>query len=333
MSLLEDRFVIFRLVKFVVPLLLLTPLAACAGAPATTAAQAEIVEVAQVIEPTQNAQPSPVIQPTVQLQPTAAEDNGLPVDEAGEELVASVNGEGITLEIFQRTLQRNQIDVQAADEIALESTVLDSLIEQAVIEQAAAEQNISIDPAELDAQFQMHVQQAGSDQAWQQWLAQNQYTEQEFRDMLRSNIITGRVIAEVTQDLAGNVPQVHARHILVRTEAEASDALARLQAGEDFAALAGAISIDVTTRDQGGDLGWFTQEELLETNLAEIAFDIEPGQIAGPVPTRLGYHIIQSIERADRPVPPEKLPTVAQIRFENWLASQVENATIERFLS
>lgn len=318
---------IFRLFKVFIFLLSILCLAACGGTPANTEAQGQITQAPLANESTV------IAQPTAEVQPTAGEDGGLPTNESGAELVARVNGQGITLEAFQRELRRNQLDAQAADQAALETTVLDSLIDQTLIDQAASAQQITVDPAELDAQFQAHVAQAGSDAFWQQWLVENQYTADEFRDMLRTNIITGRVIAQVTQDLTGNVPQAHARHILVQSEAEANDILARLQAGEDFATLAAAHSIDVTTREQGGDLGWFTAEELLEPNLAQVAFTIQPGEIAGPVPTRLGYHIIQTIERAERPIPPEKIAIVAQIRFENWLAAQAQNARIERFLS
>lgn len=256
----------------------------------------------------------------------------LPVNDAGVPLAARVNGVEITLPELERALAQRQIGLQAADPAALQASVLDTLIEQALIEQAAAEQGIFVTSEETQAQLQEHIAAAGGQAAWQQWLAENQLTQEEFLEDLHDSLITQQMIGHVTQSVRGALPHVHARHILVATEAEANDILARLQAGEEFAILAATYSRDVTTRDMGGDLGWFMQAELLEPTLAQVAFSLEPGQIAGPIPTRLGYHILQTLEKEQRPVPEEKQADLAQVVFQNWLQSLLDNATIERYL-
>ena len=73
----------------------------------------------------------------------------------------------------------------------------------------------------------------------------------------------------------------------------------------------------------------FAQGELLEPYLAEIAFSLQAGQVAGPIATPLGYHVVQVVERADQPVPEEKRPLVAQGQFELWLDGLRSAATIE----
>jgi parvulin-like peptidyl-prolyl isomerase len=263
---------------------------------------------------------------------TSAPDPGLPVNDAGVQLVAKVNGTEITLSEFQQALTRQQTEVQAADADAMAASVLDSLIEQTLIEQAASEQQITVTDEEIQAEIQAMRQESGSESAWQEWLSQNNFTQEQFADFLRESMLTQRIRDQVTQTVTGPLPHVHARHILVATEAEANDILARLQAGEEFAVLATTYSRDVTTRDTGGDLGWFTQEELLEPALAQVAFSLEPGQIAGPVPTRLGYHILQTLEKESRQVAPEKQADLAQVLFQNWLQGQLDSASIERYL-
>ena len=62
-----------------------------------------------------------------------------------------------------------------------------------------------------------------------------------------------------------------------------------------------------------------------------VAFGLEPGQIAGPIPTLIGYHIIQVIERAERPVEPERMPLLMENAFLNWLDGQYRAAIIERY--
>ncbi len=256
----------------------------------------------------------------------------LPQDASGAKLVARVNGEGITQVEFEQAMNRAEQQFAAADVDALAATVLDTLIEQALIEQAAQSENIVITDALLETEYQANRILVESDAAWQQWLAENLYTEAEFRDSLRAALIASMMRDQVAATIPETVPHVHARHILVETEAAALEALNRLRAGEDFAALAASLSRDVTTREQGGDLGWFADGELLEPVLTQVAFALGDGEIGGPVATRLGYHIIQKLGSEPRELSLERRAMLTQVHFENWLRGLTFNAVIERYL-
>jgi peptidyl-prolyl cis-trans isomerase C len=97
-------------------------------------------------------------------------------------------------------------------------------------------------------------------------------------------------------------PEVRARHILVETEDEAKAALARLKAGEDFAKVAGDLSKDPGSKAEGGDLGFFSKDRMVEP-FAEAAFKLEPGQVTDPVKTQFGWHVIRVEEKRTKPVP------------------------------
>lgn len=282
----------------------------------------------------ESSAPSPTSEPlNIEL---AAQANPPPptdvVNEQGIPIVARVNGVEITQAELDQALARSQQEIFVADPAALQASILDTLIEQELILQEANRQQIVVTDEQVEAEFQALKSQAGSDTVWQQWLAENQYTEAEFRATLRPSMLTSILRDRVTQNMPEQVLHVHARHILVDSEAQANEILARLQNGEDFVTLAATFSKDVTTRDQGGDLGWFADGELLEPALSQVAFSLQPMQIAGPVATRLGYHIIQTLESAEMPVPPEKRPLLAQITFEKWLQGLAYNAIIERYL-
>ncbi len=75
-------------------------------------------------------------------------------------------------------------------------------------------------------------------------------------------------------------------------EAEAADALARLEAGEDFATLAGEISDDGGTAAAGGSLGWIARG-VLSGPFEDELYSMELGEISGPVETEFGYHILR----------------------------------------
>lgn len=245
------------------------------------------------------------------------------------DMVASVNGVAITQEDFDRSYGRISVNSNASDDTALRIQVLNTLIEQEVISQSAAELGITVAEADIDAEI-AGLREGLGDTSWDAWLASNQYTEDELRAALENSIVTNRVRDQVIAQLGEAVEQVHARHILVATEAEAQSVLDRLAAGEDFSALAAELSLDVTTREFGGDLGWFIREELLDVALADTAFSIGAGEISNPVVTRLGYHILQTIEKGQREIEPARMPLLVENLFSRWLEEQLLAADVVR---
>jgi parvulin-like peptidyl-prolyl isomerase len=150
-------------------------------------------------------------------------------------------------------------------------------------------------------------------------------------------MLTQKVIERVTRDVPTTAEQVHARHILVNTEAEANSLLARLRAGADFATLAQQYSKDTTTSAAGGDLGWFPRGALFDPALEQAAFDLQPGQISGVVQSDMGgqmvYHIVQVIERDPaRALSDEALRDARIAAFQRWLNDLKTSAKIDRLV-
>ncbi len=99
--------------------------------------------------------------------------------------------------------------------------------------------------------------------------------------------------------------RVRARHILLRVEdpAEAGAVEARLveirsriEAGEDFATLAGELSDDPSSKVRGGDLGFFGRGAMVG-EFEDAAFGGAPGQLVGPIRTNFGFHLIEVLEK------------------------------------
>ena len=117
--------------------------------------------------------------------------------------------------------------------------------------------------------------------------------------------VTDEALHKVYEDAkkqAGEEEEVHARHILVETEAEAKAILAELKNGADFAKLAKERSKDPGATD-GGDLGYFTQDQMVP-EFSQVAFKLAKGQISDPVKTQFGWHIIKVEDRRKRVIPP-----------------------------
>ncbi len=96
--------------------------------------------------------------------------------------------------------------------------------------------------------------------------------------------------------------QVEARHILVQTQAQAQDIINQLNKGADFAKLAEKYSIDPGAKN-GGELGWFSQDEMVPA-FATAAFALKPGQYTKtPVQTQFGWHVILCEGKRTAPTP------------------------------
>jgi peptidyl-prolyl cis-trans isomerase C len=95
--------------------------------------------------------------------------------------------------------------------------------------------------------------------------------------------------------------EVHARHILVKTEEEAKNIKKELEGGGDFAELAKKNSLDRGGAD-GGDLGYFTSGQMVKP-FDEAVFKMEKGKLSDPVKTQFGWHIIKLEDKRDRQAP------------------------------
>ena len=108
--------------------------------------------------------------------------------------------------------------------------------------------------------------------------------------------------------------QVKARQIMLRVPPTASneekggvrsradEVLRRLNAGADFAELAGEVSDDPTS-ETGGDLGWVTRGRQVE-GFDDAAFLLQPGETSGVIETAFGFHIVRVEERRDEHAQP-----------------------------
>jgi len=100
--------------------------------------------------------------------------------------------------------------------------------------------------------------------------------------------------------------EYHSRHILVATEQEAKDIIAKLKAGGKFEELA-KVSKDGSANN-GGDLGWMTPGKLVKP-FADAMIALKNGEITQtPVKTEFGYHVIKMEE--SRPTQMPGLDTV-----------------------
>jgi peptidyl-prolyl cis-trans isomerase C len=97
--------------------------------------------------------------------------------------------------------------------------------------------------------------------------------------------------------------EIKARHILVKDEAKAKDIIAQLAKGGDFVKLAKDNSEDPGSKDNGGDLGFFSSD-MMVPEFYGAAAQLKAGEVSKePVKTQFGWHVIKVEELKDRTPP------------------------------
>jgi peptidyl-prolyl cis-trans isomerase C len=196
----------------------------------------------------------------------------------GNTVVARVDGVEFHLsdiEAAQRSLP------QQAQKLPFEQVypiLLDRLVAGALVTEAGRKEHLDQDPA-VERQLRLY----------EDHLIQQAYVEQLIKAAETDDQLKARY-----QKLIQEKPtreEVHARHILVKTEAEAKSIIAQLDKGADFATLAKKYSTDPGAAS-GGDLGYFGRDDMVPAFVA-AAFALPIGHYTEtPVKTEFGWHVI-----------------------------------------
>ena len=268
--------------------------------------------------------------------------------------VALVNGSAISRAELNREIARLQRGEQRSvnglsrdrDSNRLQEA-LDNLIDRELLYQEARKNGMNIPAAAVEQEIARLKNRSGSAIEFDKTLKELDLSEEAILFEAERSMTVRRFInlrfspgiaptdEEVTRYYADNpalfvIPeQVRLRHILVKIEprwqlkkkeearAKALEIIGRLRKGEDFGAVARAVS-DCESREKGGDLGWFKKGELAPF-VEQSVFPLTEGGMTEPIVDRFGYHIIQiSGRRAARIVsfPEAKPKIIEQLRQE-----------------
>lgn len=226
-------------------------------------------------------------------------------------VVATVNGTDITLGHVILMLERLPEQIRAAPDEQLFPGLVEQLVDQTLLaEQASGEGGE--DPLEVRLLLENERRAA---------LAMVEIRER----------IDGPVDEAALQEAYDTAfadfepqPEYKASHILVETEEKATELLAEIEGGADFAETARTESTG-PSGPSGGDLGWFGPGQMVPA-FDEAVRAMEPGTVAGPVETQFGWHLIR-LEETRMSAP----PTLDEVRGE--LENQVRQDRLRKELA
>ena len=210
---------------------------------------------------------------------TAGEARG-----AGDPIVARVNGQVLHRSDLELALRGAPAEIQREPLQKVYPQLLNSMVNATLLAQAGRKAKVDQNPL-VKEQLAAAENEAIAD-AYVASLARTQITEAKLR--------------QAYDQYAKEAPQteeVHARHILVPTEQEAKDIIEQLKKGADFATLAKEKTTDPSGKANGGDLGYFTKQDMVPA-FANAAFALKPGEFTQtPVHTQFGWHVIKVEDR------------------------------------
>lgn len=197
------------------------------------------------------------------------------------------------------TITRQQWLIEMEDKYG--QSVLKDLIDQKVIEQLADKYDIKVSDEAIEHELRLiqtmygtNGQISGSDE--EKWKKQIRYS------LLLEELLTKDVIVtekemkdyfEENKNLFDVPSSFHLSHIVVKTEKEALDTIKELEDGSSFSVLAMERSIEEFSANQGGDIGFISEEDDRYPNkYLEVAKKMNEGEWSSPLDIENGYAII-----------------------------------------
>lgn len=209
----------------------------------------------------------------------------LPAAQAADPAAATVNGKPIKQSLVDFILKDAGARGQKVDD-STKAMVVSKLISQELVYQEAQKAGV-----DKQADYQAR------EDLMRRELMINAYLQ----DYMKKNPIDEAAIKAEYDKFKTQLgdKEFSARHILVKTEAEARDVIAQLGKGGDFAKLAKEKSQDPGSKDKGGDLGWFAPTAMVKP-FSEAIGKLQKGRYTSdPVQTQFGWHVIKLEDTRD----------------------------------
>lgn len=208
---------------------------------------------------------------------------------------------------IDQIFQQNQLESDDAYSDYYKSQIIQGLVDTELMVQEAKSRDITVTDEEKEEyktnlieksygsedNFKAYLEEYDiSDDVLDRMLEEKLYYDKLMEDLKKDVTVDAQAYYDENKDQFNVEDQVQASHILVDDEDTAKEIIAKLDKGEDFADLAAEYSTDSATKDNGGELGYFTADQMV-TEFSDAAFALEVGKYTTePVKTSYGYHVI-----------------------------------------
>ena len=240
----------------------------------------------------------------------------------------TIDGQGYLLQDFQDELQRYQIVKESSEQTEPvenpQQYVLDQLINKQLLLRAATQNGCVANEADVQQDWESLLNNLPEGETIDSWMATRGYAaEEDFKMALRNSLLEACQIEFIADTVPYEVEQIHARQVLTSNYNIAESIINELEVGVEFATL--AYQYDSVT---GGDLGWFPQGYLLQPQVDEAVFELEPGQHSAIIESELGFHVVYVYNREIHPLSLDARKKLQIAAVNEWLAAERSNSDI-----
>ncbi len=219
----------------------------------------------------------------------AAPGASAPAVVAVGEVVATVNGKPISKAAFE--ILSDEVNERRGENKVPDDKIIEELIKRELLSQEVAASGLL-----KDAKFAAKIENA-------QRMMLSQAAAEQFIESVK---VTDEDLKKEYDERVGPMKnaEYRAKHILVETEQAAKDVIAKLAKGEKFDALAKKLSKDPGSKDKGGELGWFSPQQMVAP-FSEAVMAMKNGETTQvPVQSQFGWHVIEREESREQAPPP-----------------------------
>jgi|FaiFalDrversion3_1042247.scaffolds.fasta_scaffold02509_2 hypothetical protein len=219
--------------------------------------------------------------------------------------------------------------------------VAQRIVQEELLRRFGAELGLAVEPQEVEEALRQRlgVQPPAEGQEdpfparYQQELQRSGLSDGDYRRMVEGQLLLDRALERFQAQAPVQAESVRYRQIVVASTVQADLLLSRLQAGEDFATLARAESLDSTTAPRGGDVGWMPRGALPAAAEAAL-FALAPGQMGKFQDPQSGaVYLFQVLEKDPQHLleAPQRL-ALARRALDDWLAQKRSQVTIRNYV-
>jgi foldase protein PrsA len=225
--------------------------------------------------------------------------------------------------------------------------LFETLVNEIIVRDEAPKYGINVTDQDIDQTLRDAAKgdsDSISDAEFNEWYRQilntTQYTEKQFRDIVKCSIEQQRLAQYFADNTPTTAEQGHLWMIVVKTYDEAAAVKERLDNGEEFASVAKELSLDASTAENGGDIGWIPFKAL-ESRFEYAVSDLEIGKCSDPVindtgdqtnPDTMTYAVLMVSEKdASREVTSDYLTALQTRAYTDWLNSQWADRDIKYY--
>ncbi len=219
--------------------------------------------------------------------------------------------------------------------------VAQRIVQEDLLHRFAAELGLALDPQEVEDALRQRVgaqppaegEEDPFPRRYQQELTRTGLSDEQYRRMVEGDLLLDRALKHFQAQAPAQAEAVRYRQIIVRSPVEADQIIARVQGGEDFAAIATASSLDSLTSARGGEVGWMPRGAL-PAGAEQVLFALGPGQLGKYQDPQSGFvYVYQVLEKdSQRNLDDAQKLVLARRALDDWLAQKRLQANVRNYV-